>query len=47
MVISGAGAGINELAALAVTSEIAPTAERGKCVALLILTILPYTSSVF
>jgi hypothetical protein len=46
MVISGCGAGINELTALAVTSEFAPTAKRGKYVAILILTISPYTASV-
>jgi len=39
MIISGGGAGINELTALAVTSELAPTAKRGKYVAILIFTI--------
>ena len=46
MAIAGAGAGINELTALAATSEIAPTAKRGKYVAVLIFTILPFTPSV-
>ncbi|RAL65916.1 hypothetical protein DID88_005578 [Monilinia fructigena] len=40
MAIAGAGAGINELTALAATSELAPTAKRGKYVAILIFTIL-------
>lgn len=38
--------GINELTALAVTSELAPTAKRGKYVALLVFTILPFTPAV-
>lgn len=38
--------GINELTALAVTSELVPTAKRGKYVALLVFTILPFTPSV-
>lgn len=46
MVITGIGAGINELTALAVTSELAPTAKRGKYVAVLVFTILPFTPSV-
>ena len=46
MAISGAGAGINELTALAVTSELAPTAKRGKYVAVLIFTIIPFCPSV-
>ncbi|KAF7954206.1 hypothetical protein EAE96_005335 [Botrytis aclada] len=46
MAIAGAGAGINELTALAATSELAPTAKRGKYVAVLIFTILPFTPSV-
>ncbi|PWY90507.1 MFS general substrate transporter [Aspergillus sclerotioniger CBS 115572] len=46
MAISGAGAGINELTALAATSEMAPTRERGKYVAVLIFTILPFCPSV-
>ncbi|KAK3686526.1 hypothetical protein LTR37_019734 [Vermiconidia calcicola] len=46
MVFAGIGAGINELTALAVTSELAPTAKRGKYVAVLIFTILPFCPSV-
>lgn len=46
MVFAGVGAGINELTALAVTSELAPTAQRGKYVAVLIFTILPFLPSV-
>ncbi|KAL9131146.1 MAG: hypothetical protein Q9217_000847 [Psora testacea] len=46
MAIAGAGAGINELTALAVTSELAPTAKRGKYVAILVFTILPFCPSV-
>jgi len=45
-VFAGVGAGINELTALAVTSELAPTAKRGKYVAILILTIIPFCPSV-
>ncbi|MCJ1311240.1 hypothetical protein MMC25_004911 [Agyrium rufum] len=46
MVLAGVGAGINELTALAVTSELAPTAKRGKYVAVLIFTIVPFCPSV-
>ncbi|PNS14855.1 hypothetical protein CAC42_2084 [Sphaceloma murrayae] len=46
MVISGAGAGINELTALAATSEMAPTRKRGKYVAILVFTIAPFCPSV-
>lgn len=46
MTFAGVGAGINELTALAVTSELAPTRKRGKYVAVLIFTILPFTPSV-
>jgi hypothetical protein len=46
MAIAGAGAGVNELTALAATSELAPTAKRGKYVAVLVLTILPFAPSV-
>lgn len=46
MVFAGVGAGINELTALAATSEMAPTAKRGKYVAILIFTILPFCPSV-
>ena len=46
MALAGAGAGINELTALAVTSELAPTRKRGKYVAVLIFTIIPFCPSV-
>ncbi|KAF2149491.1 MFS general substrate transporter [Myriangium duriaei CBS 260.36] len=46
MTIAGAGAGINELTALAAVSEMAPTAKRGKYVAILIFTITPFCPSV-
>jgi hypothetical protein len=46
MALAGIGAGINELTALAATSEIAPTSKRGKYVAVLIFTILPFCPSV-
>jgi MFS family permease len=46
MVLSGIGAGINELTALAATSEMAPTSKRGKYVAILIFTIIPFCPSV-
>lgn len=46
MVFAGVGAGINELTALAVTSELAPTRQRGKYVAILIFTIVPFCPSV-
>ncbi|KAJ5092591.1 hypothetical protein NUU61_007461 [Penicillium alfredii] len=46
MAIAGAGAGINELTALAATSEMAPTRKRGAYVAVLIFTILPFCPSV-
>ncbi|KAF7197066.1 Trichothecene efflux pump TRI12 [Pseudocercospora fuligena] len=46
MVFAGFGAGINELTALAATSELAPTSKRGKYVAVLIFTILPFIPSV-
>lgn len=46
MAIAGAGAGINELTALAATSEMAPTRLRGKYVSILIFTIIPYCPSV-
>jgi len=46
MVFAGVGAGINELTALAVTSELAPTSQRGKYVAILIFTIIPFCPSV-
>ena len=43
--IAGAGAGICELTALAVTSELAPTRKRGKYVSILIFTIIPFVPS--
>ncbi|KAI9737876.1 MAG: hypothetical protein M1834_009246 [Cirrosporium novae-zelandiae] len=46
MSLAGIGAGINELTALAATSELAPTRKRGKYVAVLIFTILPFCPSV-
>lgn len=46
MAVAGAGAGINELTALAVTSELAPTRKRGKYVAILVFTIVPFCPSV-
>ena len=46
MALAGVGAGINELTALAATSELAPTSKRGKYVAVLIFTILPFCPSV-
>ena len=46
MTLAGVGAGINELTALAATSELAPTRKRGKYVAVLIFTIVPFCPSV-
>ena len=46
MALGGVGAGINELTALAATSELAPTRKRGKYVAVLIFTIIPFCPSV-
>lgn len=46
MALAGIGAGINELTALAVTSELAPTRKRGIYVAMLVLTILPFCPAV-
>jgi predicted MFS family arabinose efflux permease len=46
MTLAGIGAGINELTALAATSEMAPTAKRGKYVAILVFTIIPFCPSV-
>lgn len=46
MAIAGAGAGINELTALAVASELAPTRKRGTYVAVLVFTIVPFCPSV-
>jgi hypothetical protein len=46
MTLAGIGAGILELTALAVTSELAPTRKRGKYVAILVFTIIPFCPSV-
>lgn len=46
MTISGVGAGICELTSLAVTAELAPTRSRGKYVAVLVFTIVPFCPSV-
>ena len=46
MAIAGVGAGVNELTALAVASELAPTRKRGTYVAALVFTILPFCPSV-
>ncbi|KAF2741182.1 putative MFS drug efflux pump [Polyplosphaeria fusca] len=46
MALAGVGAGINELTALAATSEMAPTSQRGKYVAILVFTIIPFCPSV-
>jgi len=46
MVLSGIGAGINELTALAGTAELAPTSRRGVYVAALIFTVIPFCPSV-
>lgn len=46
MVIAGVGEGIGELTALAATSEMVPTRKRGKYVAGLIFTIVPFCPSV-
>ncbi|KAI9817555.1 MAG: hypothetical protein M1827_001167 [Pycnora praestabilis] len=46
MALAGVGAGINELTALAATSELAPTRKRGKYVAVLIFTIIPFCPSI-
>ncbi|RMD42407.1 hypothetical protein DV735_g2743, partial [Chaetothyriales sp. CBS 134920] len=43
--IAGGGAGISELTALAVTSELAPTRKRGAYVAVLVFTVLPFVPS--
>ena len=46
MTFAGIGAALNELTALAGTSELAPTSKRGKYVAILVFTILPFAPSV-
>lgn len=45
MVISGLGAGLNELIALAGTSELVPVRKRGLYVGLVVFTILPFCPS--
>ena len=45
MTLAGVGAGINELTALAVTSELAPTRKRGMYNAVLVFTIIPFCAS--
>lgn len=45
MTIVGAGAGVAELTALSVVSELAPTRKRGQYVAILIFTIVPFVPS--
>jgi hypothetical protein len=42
MALAGVGAGTNELTALAATTELAPTAKRGKYFVVLIFTISPF-----
>lgn len=44
-VFAGAGAGINELTALAAASEMAPVSQRGKYVGTLVFTITPFCLS--
>lgn len=46
MTVSGVGAGINELTALAGTAEIAPTSQRGLYIGILILSVLPFCPAV-
>lgn len=46
MAVAGVGAGVNELTALAVVSELAPTRKRGQYVAVLVFTIVPFCPSV-
>ena len=45
-VISGLGAGLNELIALAGTAELVPTRKRGSYVGAVVFTILPFCPSV-
>lgn len=45
MVLSGVGAGLNELIALAGTAELVPVRKRGTYVGLLVFTILPFCPS--
>ena len=46
MVLAGAGAGINELTAIAGTAELVPTAKRGQMVGLVIFSIVPFCPSI-
>lgn len=46
MVLAGAGAGINELTAIAGTAELVPTAKRGQMVGLVVFSILPFCPSI-
>ena len=46
MTIAGAGAGINELTAIAGTAELVPTAKRGPMVGLVVFSIVPFCPSV-
>lgn len=46
MVLSGLGAGINELIALAGTAELVPVKKRGLYVGMVVFTILPFCPSV-
>ena len=46
MVLSGLGAGLNELIALAGTAELVPVRKRGTYVGLVVFTILPFCPSV-
>lgn len=46
MTIAGVGAGINELTAFAATAELAPTRKRGKYIAVMIFSIIPFCPSV-
>ncbi|KAL9055720.1 MAG: hypothetical protein Q9162_003356 [Coniocarpon cinnabarinum] len=46
MTIAGAGAGINELTAIAGTAELVPTAKRGPMVGLVVFSIVPFCPSI-
>lgn len=46
MVLAGAGAGVNELTAIAGTAELVPTSKRGPIVGLVIFSILPFCPSI-
>ena len=46
MSLTGVGAGINELTAIAGTAELAPTSRRGSYIAVLVLTLVPFLPSV-